>query len=180
MFQVDRISLQKVFVFFGETTWIEASYSVCFCFFTPFFLNTKPIIQLLFAPPPKKKTFFFQKRQEFFRRPTSFLVGVNFGAEVSHSQRGAVGRKPFAHLGLTVSITARLEQPDSRGGGCCCLTIDLDEKKPQVLAARSWKKSQWLFLFSDFRIVNVEDSNINNEMTNKIRYVRLFVFFGGA
>ena len=45
-------SLQKVFVFFGETTWIEASYSVVFVSL-PFFLNTKPKIQLLFAPPKK-------------------------------------------------------------------------------------------------------------------------------
>lgn len=96
------------------------------------------------CPPPKKKGIFFKNGRSFFGVPP-FLVGVltpesvnspDTPAEVSHSQRGAVGRKPFAHPGLTVSITARR----ILGGGWLLLTIDLDKKIPQVQVARSWKK----------------------------------------
>lgn len=125
----------------------------CFCFFT-FFFKYQTKIQLLFAPPPKKNGF-FQKRQEFFR--SSHLL---FWLESQLRSPLIQRRKPFpryrirnealsagSHLPILDLLSQSL-QGSARfsGGRLLLLTIDW-RKKPQVLAARSWKNMCVHFCF---------------------------------
>ena len=164
-------SLQKVFVFFGETTWIEASYSVVFVSL-PFFLNTKPKIQLLFAPPKKgfeSTSFLLESTPE----PLNAETLGNLPPIPPNLPRYRIRNEALSagsHLPILDLLSQSLQ---GLGGGA---VVDNLDEKTQV-QARSWKKHVCLFFFPTSRKVNVEDSKINNEMTNTIRYVRLFETF---